>query len=166
MLTGERDETTDQSSGKNHTEAQWITTTILLFDYCGTELSTCSWTSLAMTHTTDCSATYGGTLSEPHTSLVMFFQQSQQQNNFLHRTWSNKLPQTNVILHSWLCVPDRPQNSTEHDGAGLHSTTKTVHEHWTLTYIYHCNYADRCTKRTRSDLDLWVQTLWWTLYFI
>lgn len=90
----------DQSSGKDHTEAQGITTTILLFDDCGTELSTCSWTNLAMTHTTDGSATYGGTLSEPHTSLVMFFQQSQQQNAFLHRMWSNKLPETKTILHS------------------------------------------------------------------
>lgn len=54
----EREATTGPSSGKDHTEAQWITTTILLFDDCDTELSKCSGTSLAMTHITDGSATY------------------------------------------------------------------------------------------------------------
>lgn len=81
-----------------------------------------------------------GTLSEPHTCPVMFFPQSQQRNTFLHRTWSDKWARTEVILHSWQCGPARPQNSTKHKGARLHFTNhKTAHEHWTHTYIHHCN---------------------------
>lgn len=57
-LTGGRDETTGQSSGKDHTDTQWITTTVLLFDGGGTELSPCSATSLAVIHTADGSATH------------------------------------------------------------------------------------------------------------
>lgn len=60
-VPGERDEAADQGSGKDHTEAQWITTTILLSDDCGPESSTCSWTALVMTHTLESSAVYGGT---------------------------------------------------------------------------------------------------------
>lgn len=56
------------------------------------------------------------TWSESHTSLVMFFQQSQQWNTFLHRMWSDKLAQTKVILYLWQCGPARPQNSTRHGG--------------------------------------------------
>lgn len=116
-LTGGRDET-GQSSGKDHTDAQWITTTVLLFDDIGTELSRCSRTSLAMTHTTDGSATHGE--HDLSHTLLWLFSQPSQQNTSLHRTWSFEWPQTKVILHSWQCV--QPGHGTAQNTRGLDFT--------------------------------------------
>lgn len=88
-------------AGKDHADAQWTTATVLLFDDVGTELSTCSRTSVAMTHTTDGSAIQGEHYPS-HTLLWLCFC-----NNHNNRTlFSTEREAANYV---------KPKSSLTHD---------------------------------------------------
>lgn len=155
-LTGGTDETTDKSSGKDHTDAQWNTTTTLLFDDCSTQLSMCSRTRLALTHTKDGSATDAGNMIWATHFPGHVFPTITKTNHFSPRNVARQITsnQSNSSLVT-VCT----SQATEHEGPGfpLQTTRQLVNTGHTRTF--HCNWADSCPKPTRSDLDLGVQTL-------
>lgn len=126
-LTEGSDETSDKSSGKDHTDTQGDTTTTLLFNDC---VQDCPHAPglVWLWHTPQMAPRLmGAIIWATHFPSHVF------------PTITKTKPQTKVILHSWQCVPARPQNSTEHRGPGfpLQTTRQLVNPRNTRTFL--CN---------------------------
>lgn len=113
-----------------HSESQLL---FYCFGYSGTESSMCSRTSLAMTDTTDCSATYGKWYLVP-TLLWSHFFPTIAAKHFSpwNAEWQITLNQSHLSLLTVSTSQATHQKSTEFGGAWLHSTNYKAawkHEH-------------------------------------